>query len=86
LTVVLIEYYNECMTTQTTPPPKGYSTWLDYAVATMDTRSALLEAYGLHSEEEVNGPLPSRDDIVDAARAELTALREADADRMGVKN
>ncbi len=28
---------------QTCPPPAGYETWLDYAVASMDTRSAYHE-------------------------------------------
>jgi hypothetical protein len=59
----------------TIKPPKGYSSWLDYAVATMDTRSALLDMSGLCGDDDVVDPVPSRDDMRVAAQAELAALR-----------
>ena len=56
------------------PPPRGYTNWLDYAVATMDLRAAQLEASGLF-DDFVDGPLPSYNDMRAAANAELQALR-----------
>ena len=63
------------MRTPTIAPPKGYLTWLDYAVATMDTRSAHLQMSGLFDEAEVRNPVPSRDDIQASAAEELRQLR-----------
>ncbi len=62
---------------RTITPPKGFATWLDYAVATMDVRSAQQAMNGLFDEEQVVDPLPSYDDIREAAQAELAALRAA---------
>ncbi len=53
------------------PPPRGFSSWLDYAVATMDTRSAQLESIF----DDSTGNVPSRDRIRAAAQSELDALR-----------
>ncbi len=55
----------------TLTPPAGFSTWLDYAVATMDTRAAQLES--IFAETDVDPP--SRDEMRAAAQAELDALR-----------
>jgi hypothetical protein len=63
------------MSTLTIAPPKGYLTWLDYAVATMDTRSAHLQMSGLCEDGDVRNPVPSRDDIQVAAADELRQLR-----------
>ena len=58
-------------------PPKGYATWLDYAVATMDVRAAQLEAYERNDDEcgEASLKIPSYEDMRKAAKAELAALR-----------
>jgi hypothetical protein len=59
---------------QPLPPPKGYSSWLDYAVATLETRS-------LHNDHAW-GNQPQwpegidREDFRRAAAAELTKLRK----------
>ncbi len=55
----------------TLPPPCGFSSWLDYAVATMDTRSAQLESIF----DDSTGNVPGRDRIRAAAQSELDALR-----------
>jgi hypothetical protein len=62
-------------TPQTCPPPDGYETWLDYAVATMDTRSA----YHQHLFELPAGSSPAcdREAMRAAVLAELDALRLA---------
>jgi hypothetical protein len=65
--------------TPNVPSPKGHSTWLDYAVATMDTRAAYLEASGLFDDADPIDPPPSRDDMRAAASAELAVLRRAAA-------
>lgn len=52
------------------PPPDGYSSWLDYAVATMDTRSLQIEQL-----LEDDGEPISRDAARAAAQAELDELR-----------
>lgn len=52
------------------PPPDGYSTWLDYAVDTMDTRMPQLERL----MQEV-APEHSRESMRQAAQAELSQLR-----------
>lgn len=49
-------------------PPDGYASWLDYAIATMDTRSAEIESLLL------DNPV-SRAAMREAVRAELVALR-----------
>jgi|JI10StandDraft_1071094.scaffolds.fasta_scaffold112400_2 hypothetical protein len=62
-------------TPQTCPPPAGYETWLDYAVATMDTRSA----YHEHLFQLLPGSSPAcdREGMRVAVLAELDALRLA---------
>lgn len=55
-------------------PPRGYASWLDYAVATMDVRLAQQEASGL-TDETSDGEVPSYEAMREAARAELEALR-----------
>lgn len=52
------------------PPPAGYRSWLDYAVATMDSRAAALEY--LFSDEENKW---SREEMEQAVRDELAELR-----------
>lgn len=52
------------------PPPNGYSSWLDFAIETMDSRSVELE--NLLGDDSANW---TRDDMVSAARAELLELR-----------
>jgi hypothetical protein len=49
--------------------PTGFDSWLDYAIATMDARGALLDA--LFADDDI----PSQEDIRAAAKAELDALR-----------
>lgn len=51
-------------------PPAGYPSWLDYAVATLDTRSVEIEL--LYSK----GPSTTRQAMKDAALAELEELRQ----------
>jgi hypothetical protein len=58
--------------TQKLPAPKGYATWLDYAVATMDVRSAQLETM---DAEDGDGFAPSYDAIRAAAQDDLDTLR-----------
>lgn len=50
------------------PLPTGFNSWLDYAIATMDARGALLDALFI-------ADIPNQDDIRAAAKAELDALR-----------
>jgi hypothetical protein len=52
------------------PPPKGYRSWLDYAVATVDTRSAALEHLFTDNESKW-----SREEMAQAVRDELGELR-----------
>lgn len=59
------------------PPPKGHASWLDYAIATMDTRSALHEMQGLFDDDVTPDFNASSDDLRAAAAAELQALRLA---------
>lgn len=55
------------------PPPLGYVSWLDYAVATMDTRSLFNNlTWGLESQWPDD---TSREQMEDAVRAELAQLR-----------
>jgi hypothetical protein len=59
------------VTDASTPsPPTGYSSWLDYAVDTMETRSEQIDRLF----EDVTTSV-SRDDMRAAVRAELDALR-----------
>ena len=51
--------------------PEGYSSWLDYAVESFDTRTLTIE--GLFSDDN---PWPDREAIRDAARRELADLRQ----------
>lgn len=51
------------------PLPTGFNSWLDYAIATMDARGALLDHMFTH------GHIPNQEDIRAAAKAELGALR-----------
>lgn len=51
------------------PPPVGHSTWLDYAVSTMDTRSVSVQ--NLFDEDSHW----TRADMKQAARDELAELR-----------
>lgn len=55
------------------PPPEGFATWLDYAVATLDTRSVEVER--LYAEDDA--VVPTRQQIQQAAKDELHALRKA---------
>lgn len=59
------------MTRPPPPPPAGYESWLDYAVATFDTRSAALDA----SMSDDGAAAWSRADMQQAAREELSELR-----------
>ncbi len=52
------------------PPPDGYSTWLDYAVNTMDTRQPHLEQLS-----QLDAPEHSREAMRQAVQAELAYLR-----------
>lgn len=56
--------------TDTPKPPEGYETWLDYACATMDTRSAYLES----CRWEDRPPVPC-EEMRNAVGAELSELR-----------
>jgi len=58
-------------------PPEGFSSWLDYAVETFDTRA--LETLGLLDDTK---PAVPRETFREAARLELQALR-ADASAAG---
>ena len=51
-------------------PPQGYSTWLDYAVEGMDTRTAFLELCVTEG-----ATTPSRESMRMAVRHELQELR-----------
>ena len=55
-------------------PPTGYLTWLDYAVATLDTRSVSLDL--LLDADTCGDAVPSREAMQKAAEAELRALRQ----------
>jgi hypothetical protein len=58
-------------------PPRGWPTWLDWAVETMETRSIFLQACqetGTPSEWWPS-PIPQREEMEAAARAELEDLR-----------
>ena len=59
------------MTKDFPAPPRGYASWLDYAVEGMDTRSAFLEM--LVADGEV---APSREEMRTAVRHELLELRK----------
>jgi hypothetical protein len=52
------------------PPPVGHDSWLEYALATLDVRSVVLDA-------AIDGDLSiHREDVLAAAWAELNALRK----------
>jgi hypothetical protein len=55
-------------------PPRGYSSWLDYAVATMDVRAAQLDALD-PPDDEAEGVAVSYDAMRGASKNELAALR-----------
>ena len=54
-------------------PPKGYRSWLAYAIATMDTRSLHLESI---VESSHWGRTVDRDEMYIAARNELKSYQE----------
>lgn len=54
------------------PPPQGYASWLDYAVDTMDTRSAELDC--LINDSSAEGA-PQCEAMRQAVKAELEELR-----------
>lgn len=56
-------------------PPTGYLTWLDYAVATLDTRSVSLDL--LFDADTGGAKVPTREAMQLTAEAELRALRQA---------
>jgi hypothetical protein len=60
-------------------PPTGYTSWLDYAVETFDTRSHYIEALFDDSRPDVD-----REAIREAARQELRELLEC-ANERGVR-
>ena len=51
------------------PPPAGYSSWLDFAVETFDTRGLWVETLLIEDRDDDRGAMR------DAARSELRALR-----------
>lgn len=51
------------------PPPRGYESWLDYAVETLDLRKVELD----YMFED--GPTPKREEMRLAAQKELQELR-----------
>ena len=51
------------------PLPAGFNSWLDYAIATMDARGAILDRLF------TPGHIPNQEEIRAAAKAELDALR-----------
>jgi len=57
--------------TSIVPPPQGYTTWLDYAVGTMDTRQPYLEQLLTESDLEL-----TREAMRQAVQAELATLRK----------
>lgn len=59
------------------PTPAGFGSWLDYAVETMDTRTALMEHL---SKDEGQW---SQESIKQAVRDELTELRRRAAKSTG---
>ena len=59
-------------------PPEGYTNWLDYAIATMDTRTLFVQES--FRDEPWWEEVVSREDMREAARKELTELRERAGD------
>ncbi|WP_180124873.1 hypothetical protein [Rhodoferax sp. BLA1] len=51
------------------PLPTGFNSWLDYAIATMDARGAILER--LFTDDD----FPTQDELRAVSKAELDALR-----------
>ncbi len=65
----------ETISTPLTPsPPKGFASWLDFAVETFDTRGPWVE--GLFSDDAP----PDRDAMRETARTELAKLRQQAVD------
>jgi hypothetical protein len=65
----------ETMSTPLPPsPPKGFASWLDFAVETFDTRGPWVE--GLFSDDAP----PDRDAMRETARTELAKLRQQAVD------
>jgi len=62
------------------PPPDGYQSWLDYAVATFDTRDAWLESVFKTWVDDAAVEL-DRSDIRESLRIEVEQLRAAAAGR-----
>jgi len=54
------------------PPPRGWRSWLEYAIATMDTRSLHLRS--IDDDGGDWGRIVKREEMREAARAELNAL------------
>ena len=54
-------------------PPEGYDSWLDYAIATMDTRT--LYNISIDSDFANWGREITREEMVEAAKEELRNLR-----------
>ncbi len=62
-------------TTRLCPPP-GYTSWLDYAVDCMDTRSLELESMFVDDQEKWHWPTgTTREHMDEAVRNELAELR-----------
>lgn len=60
-------------------PPRGYASWLDYAVATMDTRDLHLTSIYEDGEPDSHwGRAVQREEMRDAAQQELDSLRRAE--------
>lgn len=58
------------------PPPPGYSTWLDYAVACMDTRSLEQEYLWIDDPAQRHWPEGTfREQMEQAVKEELAELR-----------
>ncbi|MGJ7523911.1 hypothetical protein ACSFA0_25805 [Variovorax sp. LT1P1] len=58
------------------PPPPGYSSWLDYAVETFDTREPWLQSH-FATCDNGNAVELDRAEMRERAREELHALRQA---------
>jgi hypothetical protein len=65
---------------QTLPPPDGYTSWLDYAVDTMETRDLFLQHCGGMMEAWKDCGDVQRSDMRDAAAEELSRLRKLEGD------
>lgn len=64
--------------TENLKPPPGYNSWLDYAIATMDTRSLHLYSLDEDSVEYAHwGGSLKRQEMTDAAKRELRSFVSA---------